>query len=83
MNEPISLSLDAEGICEDLFWKVQDDLVECNLTQLGCDQQKPTFTCQVLYFFIVTQMRFNARDVNRSLQIHEKVAIASKKASLL
>ncbi|XP_077515372.1 uncharacterized protein LOC144125654, partial [Amblyomma americanum] len=75
VNESVSLSLDEEGLCGDLFWKV--------LNELGCDQHKPTFTCQVLYFFIVTRMHFYARDVNRRLQTREKVAIASKKARLL
>lgn len=83
VNESISLSLDEEGLCADLFWKVLDELDECDLTRLGCDQHKPTFTCQVLYFFIVTRMHFYARDVNRRLQTREKVAIATKKARLL
>ncbi|KAH9367844.1 hypothetical protein HPB48_003111 [Haemaphysalis longicornis] len=83
VNESISLSLDEEGLCADLFWKVLDELDECDLTTLGCDQHKPTFTCEVLYFFIVTRMHFYARDVNRRLQTREKVAIATKKARLL
>lgn len=83
VNESISLSLDEEGLCADLFWKVLDELDECDLTRLGCDQQKPTFTCKVLYFFIVTRMHFYARDVNQRLQTREKVAIATKKARLL
>ncbi|KAG0435306.1 hypothetical protein HPB47_018571, partial [Ixodes persulcatus] len=43
--ESVSLSLDEEGLCGDLFRKVLDELDECNLTRLGCDQPKPTFTC--------------------------------------
>ncbi|KAL1418522.1 hypothetical protein MTO96_025854 [Rhipicephalus appendiculatus] len=78
-----SLVATKEGLCADLFWKVLDELDECDLMRLGCDQHKPTFTCQVLYFFIVTRMHFYARDVNRRLQTREKVAIATKKARLL
>lgn len=50
VNESVSLSLNEEGLCGDLFWKVLDELDECYLTRLGCDQHKPTFRCQVLYF---------------------------------
>ncbi|KAH9380493.1 hypothetical protein HPB48_018857 [Haemaphysalis longicornis] len=82
VNESISLSLDEESLCADLFWKVLDELDECDLTRLGCDQHKPTFTCEVLYFFIVTRMHFYARDVNRRLPTREKVAVATKKARL-
>ncbi|KAH8023560.1 hypothetical protein HPB51_014809 [Rhipicephalus microplus] len=46
VNESISFSLDVEGLCADLFWKVLDELDECDLTRLGCDQHKSTFTCQ-------------------------------------
>ncbi|KAH7957899.1 hypothetical protein HPB51_028117 [Rhipicephalus microplus] len=83
VNESISFSLDEEGLCADLFWKVLDEFDECDLMRLGCDQHKPTFTCQVLYFFIVTRMHFYARDVNRRLQTREKVSITTKKARLL
>ncbi|XP_042142249.1 uncharacterized protein LOC120841587 [Ixodes scapularis] len=83
LYESVSLSLDEEGICGCLFWKVLDELDKSSLTRLGCNQHKPTFMCQVLSLFIVTRRHFYARDVNRRLQILEKVSIAGRKARLL
>lgn len=82
LNESVSLSLDDEDRCGDLFRKVLDELDECSLMQLSCDQHKPTFVCQVLYFFIVMHMHFYEKIVNCHLRIRKKVAIASIKSIL-
>ncbi|KAH7959638.1 hypothetical protein HPB49_012658 [Dermacentor silvarum] len=82
-NKIISASLDKEGLCGDIFWKVLEELEEHHLSRLGCDQHNAAFTCQVLNLFVITRMHFYSRDVNRRLGSSERVAIANKKARLL
>ncbi|XP_075526865.1 uncharacterized protein LOC142558597 [Dermacentor variabilis] len=83
VNDVVSVTLDEAGACENIFWKVLEQLDKCSLARLGCADHMPAFTCQILNFVIVTRMHFFSRDFNHRLQSKEKVAIANKKARLL
>ncbi|XP_072143755.1 uncharacterized protein [Dermacentor andersoni] len=83
VNDVVSVTLDEAGACENIFWKVLEQLDKCSLARLGCADHMPAFTCQILNFVIVTRMHFFSKDFIHRLQSKEKVAIANKKARLL
>lgn len=83
VNDVVSATLDEAGACENIFWKVLEELEKCSIARLGCSDHVSAFTCQILNFVIVTRMHFFSRDFNHKLESKEKVAVANKKARLL
>lgn len=83
VNDVVSATLDEAGACENIFWKVLEELEKCSIARLGCSDHASAFTCQILNFVIVTRMHFFSRDFNHKLESKEKVAVANKKARLL
>lgn len=83
IEQQVSVTLDANELCGDIFWNLIEVLEICSVMKLGCQQHQETFTSELLKCYITLRMSFFVKDVCRRLSAPERIAPARRKAKLM
>ncbi|KAH6945573.1 hypothetical protein HPB50_009092 [Hyalomma asiaticum] len=83
VEEKLSLVLEENHLCADMFWDALDVIKDCDVPSVGCSIHKDTLTSEIVHAYVVLRMHLFTRDICKKLSASGRVSSAKKKAKLL